>query len=88
MKLQTHEYSVNYLSVVLPEHLVTQEIIHDLQNHATDECARLKDGIEVPADNLGEIEINVEDNYDDVLVQFASYLLNNWPHVDTFIFTP
>jgi hypothetical protein len=88
MKLQTHEYSVTHLSVVLPENLRTQEIIHDLQRVAVDEYARLRDGIEVPYDSLAELANNEDGEIDDTLLQLANYLLKYFPRVDAFIFTP
>lgn len=86
MKLQTNEYQLNYLSVRLPEELITAEVISALQSVAVDEFARLKDGIEVPYDSLSELEIEKE--IDQTLADFVSYLLNNWKHIDVFIFIP
>lgn len=86
MKLETNEFQINYLSVRLPAELASDKNIRHLQNYAVDEFARLKDGIEVPADNLSGLEI--DENTDQVLADFASYLLNNWKHIDAFIFTP
>lgn len=88
MKLETHEYSVSYLSVVLPVELRSDENIKDLQRVSSDEYARLKDGIEVGFDSLMELEQNEDGEVNDNLLQFASYLLKNWSKIDVFVFTP
>ena len=48
-------YSVKYCSVAVPKELCDLEVPSELEMCAVDEYARLKDGIEVTEDSLGEL---------------------------------
>lgn len=92
MKLVTHRYSVHICSVLVPRELCNApEINKDvriLRIAASDEYARLKDGISVPYDNL--LELSESDDFNDLSVDFKSFikevLSDEFKQVDKFIF--
>ena len=85
MDLTTHEYSLSYVSIALPEKLQTCKNIHQLQYVSNDESKRLKDGIEVGWDELSQMKHDCE--MEKEFSEFVDYVVKNWENFDIFIFT-
>lgn len=60
MTIQTRKYSVDYCAVLIPVELA-EKIPVELKYAAVDAYAKLKDGIEVTADNLNELVNNTSE---------------------------
>ncbi len=85
MDLTTHEYSLSYVSILLPESFRSDQNIKQLRLVSNDESKRLKDGIEVGWDELSQMKYDCE--LDKEFSEFIDYVVKHWENSDIFIFT-